>query len=53
MQFEHVPNKCPKQFLYYTELICRLCEKNAEFHIFGWFPGLQNLDAFFKQILWS
>ena len=25
----------------------------SEFHVFGWFPGLQNLDAFLENVLWS
>ena len=46
--FEDVPIKFPKQFLYHIEFICRrACEKNIkfEFHVFGWFPGHQNLDV--------
>ena len=26
---------------------------NFEFHFFGWFPGLQNLDFCFEKFLWS
>ena len=25
----------------------------SEFHVFGWFPGFQNLDAFLNNIVWS
>ena len=38
-----------RQFLYYIEFICRrACKKKikSEFHVFSWFPGVQNLDAF-------
>ena len=52
MQFEDVTIKCPKQFLYYIEFICRRAsEKNSslKFCVFGWFPGLQNLDVFFGK----
>ena len=29
------------------------CEKKfkSEFHVFGWFPGLQNLDVFLEKLL--
>ena len=52
--FEDVPIKCSKQFFYYIELICRrACEKKFEykFHVFGWFPCLQNLEVFGKFIV--
>ena len=54
--FEDVPIKCPKQLLYYIEFICRkkYAKKiKSEFHVFGWFPGFQNLDAFLNNIVWS
>ena len=47
----NVPIKCPKQFFYY-EFICRTaCEKKfkSKFHVFHWFPGLQNLHVFFGK----
>ena len=47
--FEYVSIKCPKQFLYYIEFICRkACETKfkSKFHVIGWFPGLRNLDFF-------
>ena len=25
----------------------------SEFHVFGWFPDLQNLDVFLENFLWS
>ena len=25
----------------------------SELYVFGWFPGLQNLDAFLENFLWS
>ena len=25
----------------------------SKFHVFGWFPGLQNLDVCSEKILWS
>ena len=53
LHFEDVPIKCPEQFSYYIEFICRrACAKKfkSEFHIFGWFPGLQILDVFFEKI---
>ena len=55
LQFEDVPIKCSK---HYVEFIYkRVCEKkfekNSEFHVLGWFPGLQNLDAFLENVLWS
>ena len=40
-----------KQFLCYIEFICRrACENKvkSELHVFGCFPGLQNLDAFLE-----
>ena len=32
-----------------------MCKKiKSEFHVFNWFPGLQNLDVFFlENFLWS
>ena len=48
---EDVPIKCPKQFLFYDEFICRrACIKKfkSKFHVFGWFPGLQNVCFFEK-----
>ena len=37
----------------YIEFICRkTCEKKL-FHVFRWFPGLQNLDGFSENLLWS
>ena len=54
--FEDVPIKCPKQLLYYIDFICRrkYAKKfKSEFHVFGWFSGFQNLDAFLNNILWS
>ena len=54
--FEDIPIKYPKQFLYYIEFICRrVCEKElkSEFHVFGWFPGLQILEVFLEDLLWS
>ena len=54
--FEDVLIKCPEQFLRYIEFISRrTCAKKfkSEFHVFSWFPGLQNLDVFLEKILWS
>ena len=51
MQFEDVPIKCSKR---YVEFICRRAYKKdfkSEFHIFGWFPGLQNLVVFFEEFI--
>ena len=28
-------------------------KSNSEFHVFGWFPGLQNLDVFKENLLCS
>ena len=33
--------------------MCRKKIKKSEFHIFGWFPGLQNLDVFEENLLCS
>ena len=36
--------------------ICRrACAKKfkSELYVFGWFPGLQNLDDFLEKILWG
>ena len=55
-QFEYVPIKCPKIFFILYEFICRIvCEKEfeAEFNVFSWFPGLQNLDVLLEKILWG
>ena len=49
--FEDVSVKCPKQFLYYIEFICRrVCEKKlkSEFHVFDWFHDLQILEVFLE-----
>ena len=49
MQFEDVSIKCSK---HNVDFICRrACEKKfkSEFYVFGWFPGLQNLDVFFGK----
>ena len=47
--------KCPKQILYYyIDWVGIYAEQNVqkkikfEFHVFSWFPGLQNLDVFWK-----
>ena len=45
-------SKCPRQFLYYNEFICkRVCEKNfkSEFHASAWFPDFQNLNVLFRK----
>ena len=26
---------------------------SLNFYVFGWFPGLQNLDVFMEQFLWN
>ena len=44
--------KCSKQFLHYIKFICtKACAQQfkSEFHVCGWFPGLQNLDVFFRK----
>ena len=49
LYFQDVAFKCPKQFLYYIDFKCGMvCEKNFkfEFHVFRWFPSLQNLKVF-------
>ena len=41
---------------FYIEFKCRgACGKKckSEFHVFGWFPGLQNLFFFLENLLWS
>ena len=45
-------SKCPRQFLYYNDFICkRVCEKNfkSEFHASAWFPEFQNLNVLFRK----
>ena len=54
--FQDVAFKCPKQFLYYIDFKCGMvCEKNfkCEFHVFGWFPSLQNLKVFWENLLFN
>ena len=54
LHFEDVSIKCPKQFLYYIEFICRrACYKKIQVstYLLGWFLGLQNLESFWK-IYW-
>ena len=49
--FEDVPVKFQKQFSQYIKFIWRrTCAKKfkSKFHVSGWFPGLQNLDVFWK-----
>ena len=51
LHFEDVTIKCPKQYLYYIEFVCKRTHgKNSSliFYVFGWLPGLQNLDFFGK-----
>ena len=53
---EDIPIKCPKQCLCYIEFICRrACAKKikSEFHVSSWLPGLQNLNVFLENLLWS
>ena len=43
-QFEKVPIKCPRQFLYYIEFICRrACEKKSSLNSMSlvWLPDIQ------------
>ena len=58
--FEDVPSTCSKLFLYWIEFVYkRASEKKfkSEFHVFGWFPGLQNLAGFFGkffvELVWN
>ena len=38
----------------YTEAEGHVKKKiKSEFHIFGWFPRLQNLDVVLESFLWS
>ena len=32
-----------------------ICEKKfkSDFHVFGWFPGLQILEVFLENVLWN
>ena len=48
-----VLSKCPERFLYYIQYVEWHVQKISEFHVFGWFPGLQNLDVFLEKFLWS